>query len=306
MLVGALAVLGGLCLLATLPFAGGASASDGGTIALHNNTAEPGQDCPPGGVFWHFVFAPNDGSTAFVSITLNLGTETITFSGAQIIPNGGQTDNVFVAVPAGHLLTDLQVAGSSATYSGATPTQFNLSSICQGGGTTTTTAPGTTTTTAPGTTTTASVLGATLVRQSTTSVPGATVLGAQQTRLPVTGTNVTLLGSVGALLIGGGVALMLTGRRLVWALALGEDGGGVAKVDHRLVGPEVLVLNRVRYKTLGIDAVCPPDEHTHGLAELATALAELATRVDRATPADVAGLVRQAAARRLGGGRLDG
>jgi hypothetical protein len=144
------------------------------------------------------------------------------------------------------------------------------------------------------------------VRQSTTSVPGATVLGAQQTRLPVTGTNVTLLGSVGALLIGGGVALMLTGRRLVWALALGEDGGGVAKVDHRLVGPEVLVLNRVRYKTLGIDAVCPPDEHTHGLAELATALAELATRVDRATPADVAGLVRQAAARRLGGGRLDG
>ena len=41
------------------------------TIALHNNTAEAGTDCPAGGAaYWHFVFAPNDDSASFTSITL--------------------------------------------------------------------------------------------------------------------------------------------------------------------------------------------------------------------------------------------
>src|SRR3954471_5461232 len=73
------------------------------SVPLHNDTAETGTDCPPGGAaYWHFVFAPNNGSAAFAAITLDLGSETVTFSGAEIVPNGSQTDNVFVAVPAGH------------------------------------------------------------------------------------------------------------------------------------------------------------------------------------------------------------
>ena len=70
------------------------------SIDLHNNTAEAGTDCPEGGGgVLDFVFAPNNGSASFTSITLNLGSETLTFSGAAIVPNGTQTDNVFVAVP---------------------------------------------------------------------------------------------------------------------------------------------------------------------------------------------------------------
>jgi hypothetical protein len=102
------------------------------------------------------VFAPNNGKTAVVAITVNLTSETVTFSGAQIIPNRAQTDNVFVAVPVGHLLTDLKTSGSSATCTGDTPTLFNLSHVCDGTvppATTTTTEAETTTTDAPTTTT---------------------------------------------------------------------------------------------------------------------------------------------------------
>jgi LPXTG-motif cell wall-anchored protein len=285
------ATLAGLVLFAGLLFPASASATVS-TIDLHNNTAEAGTDCPAGGAaYWHFVFAPNDGSAAFVTITLNLTTETVAFSGAQIVPNGSQTDNVFVAVPAGHTLTDLVTLGSSATYTGSTPTLFNLSHVCDGTvppttttttqastttttaaptttttaapttttteaptttttaapttttteapTTTTTAAPTTTTTEAPTTTTTAGPTTTTTAGPTTTTTeaptttasveptsteappttpgPGATVLGETATRttstLPVTGGAFTSLLALGAVLIAGGLALVLAARR---------------------------------------------------------------------------------------------
>ena len=79
---------------------------------------------------------PNNGSLAFVPITLNLGSTTPTFSGGDIIPNGSQTDNVFVKVPSGSSLDDLQLNGSSAEVSGPVDdnTKFNLSHVCDGNG----------------------------------------------------------------------------------------------------------------------------------------------------------------------------
>ena len=104
------------------------------SIALHNNTAGSGEDCPSDGkAYWHFVLAPNNGSSAFVSIHLELGDTSQTFTGfPPIVKNGNQTDNVFVPVPAGSSLDDLETSGSFAVYSGATPTQFNLSHVCEG------------------------------------------------------------------------------------------------------------------------------------------------------------------------------
>jgi LPXTG-motif cell wall-anchored protein len=224
------------------------------TIALHNNTAGPATDCPPGGgAFWHFVFAPNNGKTAFVTITLNLDGDVVVFSGAQIIPNGGQLDNVFVAVPSDHVLSDLETSGSFATYSGATPKLFNLSSICEGAGTTTTTegttttsegttttsegttttSEGTTTTsegtttTSEGTTTTSEGTTTTSEGTTTTTIAGiavtpstapSQVLGASVTTassgtLPVTGSNATFLATIGAALVAGGLVLVLASRR---------------------------------------------------------------------------------------------
>jgi LPXTG-motif cell wall-anchored protein len=102
------------------------------TIPLHNATAQTEDDCPAGGgAYWHFILAPNKGS-AFESITLDLGDDTLVATGGDIIANGGQADNVFVAVPSGHELGDLELAGSFASYSGATPTHFNLSHVCEG------------------------------------------------------------------------------------------------------------------------------------------------------------------------------
>ncbi len=206
------------------------------TIALHNNTAEADTDCPVGGAaYWHFVFAPNDDSASFTSITLNLKTgestsESLTFSGAAIVPNGTQTDNVFVAVPAGHTLTDLLLTGSSAAYTGVAPNLFNLSHTCSGTvGTTTTTAPeGTTTTTAPEetttttapeeTTTTVEVLGTVQTTAAPTTV--AEVMGAVQVNgeLPYTGTNTSGMVAAGlAVLLGGALLVGLArtkGRHL--------------------------------------------------------------------------------------------
>ena len=106
-------------------------------VALHNDTAEVGTDCPDTERdYWHFVLAPNDGSTTFTAIFLRLATddgfEDVVVSGDGLIPNGGQLDNVFVSVPEGHELTDLMVLGSQAGYSGRTPNQFNLSHVCVG------------------------------------------------------------------------------------------------------------------------------------------------------------------------------
>ena len=100
-------------------------------IPLNNDEADPDPDCPADGLaYWHFVLVPNNGESSFESITLNLNGTYFTFTGEDIVPNGDQTDNVFVAVPDGYSLTDLVAEGSSATYSGATPNQFNLSHIC--------------------------------------------------------------------------------------------------------------------------------------------------------------------------------
>jgi LPXTG-motif cell wall-anchored protein len=114
-----------------------------GAIALNNNQATAQEDCPDDGfAYWHFILAPNNGTYAITSISLDLGTETLTFSGSAIVPNGGQTDNVFVAVPAGHTLTDIVLGDSSyALYSGGTsaPSNFTLSHTCEGAVPTTTT-----------------------------------------------------------------------------------------------------------------------------------------------------------------------
>lgn len=196
-------------------------------IDLHNNTAGPADDCPAGGAaYWHFVLAPNNGSFAFVTISLNLGEATnATFTmppGGTIVLNGSQTDNVFVPVPAGKTLTSLVTSGSFATYTGdGTPNQFNLSSVCQGTTPTTappttpTTTPPTTPTTAPSTTAapTTSVLGNSTVAPSNTqaAVAAAEVAGVQQ--LPYTGSNTTPLAVVGAGVLAGGAALAYAARR---------------------------------------------------------------------------------------------
>ncbi len=149
----------------------------GSPVPLHNASAGSEGGCPSdGGAYWHFVLTPNNGSSAFTSITLNLNGTATTFSGAQIVPNGGQTDNVFVAVPPGHALTDLQTAGSSATYSGATPTKFVLSHVCPGTVATTTTAPTTSTTEPTTTTTEATTSTTTTTTTTTTTAPTTTVV----------------------------------------------------------------------------------------------------------------------------------
>ena len=163
------------------------------TIALHNATAESTDECPAGASgFWHFVLAPNDGSAAFVTITLNLAGSTFTFTGDQILKNGKQTDNVFVAVPSGQALTDLRTEGSSAEYTGETPNQFNLSHVCPGGGGTTTTTEGTTTTT-EGTTTTTE--GTTTTTEGTTTTTEGTTTTTEGTTTTTEGTTTTTEGT---------------------------------------------------------------------------------------------------------------
>ncbi len=99
-------------------------------IALHNNTAPTTTDCPDStNSYWHFVLIPNNGTSAFVTFHLALQNPTETFTTSTFTLNGGQHDNVFVAVPAGHTLTDLITAGSSADITGPA-TQFNLSHVC--------------------------------------------------------------------------------------------------------------------------------------------------------------------------------
>ncbi|MFM7063609.1 MAG: Ig-like domain-containing protein [Actinomycetes bacterium] len=136
----------------TTTTAGGTSE---GAVYLNNQVAKVGTDCPDTvNDYWHFVFSPNDGSSAFTSVTLNLGGELYLFTGDQLIVNGNQTDNVFIKVPEGFTFESLQIGDatnggpSSATYSGGSPRKFVLSHTCVGAiATTTTEAP--TTTVAP-------------------------------------------------------------------------------------------------------------------------------------------------------------
>jgi hypothetical protein len=110
---------------------------------LRNATAQIGTDCPADTsvAYWHFVVAPGGNVYSFVTITLNVAGTAYVFSGfPPIIANGNQTDNVFVAVPAGRQLADLQTSGSFAivTPDAPPPNSFNLSHVCPAGEGTTT------------------------------------------------------------------------------------------------------------------------------------------------------------------------
>ena len=102
-------------------------------VDLHNDEAETKNDCPSDHAWWHFVLAPNNGQYAFTSMNLNIGGSVTLISGADIVANGGQTDNVFVAVPEGASLDDLSAAGSSAMVDPySTKVKFVLSHVCEG------------------------------------------------------------------------------------------------------------------------------------------------------------------------------
>jgi uncharacterized repeat protein (TIGR01451 family) len=120
--------------LAVAPIAGATPTPTDHTIALHNDSAEVSQDCPDdGAAYWHFVLTPNNGSFTFTEIVLKLDGSTHSFTGSAIVPNGGQKDNVFVAVPSGHTLTSLEKDGSYAHYLGSSAAgNFNLSHVCAG------------------------------------------------------------------------------------------------------------------------------------------------------------------------------
>lgn len=143
-------------------------------VPLGNDRAGFADDCPAEpGFYWHFVATPNNNQFAFVSITLDLGSTTVTVSGSDIIPNGGQLDNVFVRRPAGFEFTDLVATGSSALITPATPeAAFRLSHRCATyGQPTTTIAPSTTSTTiaAPTTTTVPDTTTSTTTSTTTTT-----------------------------------------------------------------------------------------------------------------------------------------
>jgi len=115
----------------TVPVTTTTTIPDGPRIPLNNDTAPEDTDCPAtGGPYWHFVLAPNNGSSSFTSITLNLKGTLVSFGIDRIIRNGIQSDNVFVAVPAGSSISDLRLSGSFATYAGSAPKKFNLSHLC--------------------------------------------------------------------------------------------------------------------------------------------------------------------------------
>ena len=173
------ALLAALALLLAFGLATPAAHADEMKIDLHAATAEVGTDCPVGGAaYWHFVLSPNDGDLAFTSIHLAFTDgSSATFSGGGIIPNAGQLDNVFVAVPAGQTLTTLQTAGSYAMYTGSQEANlFNLSHICEGTVPPTTTTTTTTTTTIVEDTTTTTTTTTTLPESPTTTTTTTTTL----------------------------------------------------------------------------------------------------------------------------------
>jgi hypothetical protein len=175
------------------PGGGSVSQADVATqnVPLHNDTATS-VDCPdPRGdtsiAYWHFVIAPNAGY-AFVTITLNVGGTTYVFSGSDIIENSGP-DNVFVAVPSGHVLTDLMTSGSSAdiTPDSPPPNNFNLSGICAASETTTSSTTTSSTTTSTSTSTTSSTT--TSTSTSTTSTSTTSTSTTTTTEVPTTTTT---------------------------------------------------------------------------------------------------------------------
>ena len=102
-------------------------------VSLHNDQAQVKNDCPSDAAWWHFVVAPNNGQYDITSMNLNIGGTSTLITRDDIVTNGGQTDNVFVAVPAGSSLSDLSAAGSSATVAPfSTNVKFVLSHVCEG------------------------------------------------------------------------------------------------------------------------------------------------------------------------------
>ena len=102
-------------------------------VSLHNDQAEVNNDCPSDAAWWHFVVTPNNGQYDITSMNLNIGGTSTIISRDDIVTNGTQTDNVFVAVPAGASLSDLTAAGSSAMVAPfSTNVKFVLSHVCEG------------------------------------------------------------------------------------------------------------------------------------------------------------------------------
>lgn len=173
-------------------------------VPLGNDRAGFADDCPAEpGFYWHFVATPSNNQFAFVSITLDLGSTTVTVSGSDIIPNGGQLDNVFVRRPAGFEFTDLVATGSSAVITPATPeAAFRLSHRCATyGQPTTTIAPSTTSTTiaAPTTTTTVPDTTTSTTTSTTTTTSTSTSTSTTTTTSPdvLPQVTTTLVGSAG-------------------------------------------------------------------------------------------------------------
>jgi uncharacterized repeat protein (TIGR01451 family)/LPXTG-motif cell wall-anchored protein len=94
-----------------------------------------GDRCPAEGHWWNFRLTPRDAGFGFARIDLDLAGTTRSFSGSQIVPLGGRTDDVLVEVPRGHGLDELRRAGSSALVtpgSAAVSPVFSLGFICYG------------------------------------------------------------------------------------------------------------------------------------------------------------------------------
>ena len=190
------------------------------TVTLSNNTADPGEDCPDDSfAYWHFITAPNDGSFPFVSITLNLGAGNPSYTGT-IVKNGTQTDNVFIAVPAGSTLTSL-VSGSaviSTTKSDFSAFKnFNLSHTCAGDSQPTTTTEESTTTTEEATTTSAktapTIPTTTALEGSGANLPTTTTIMAAIATLPKTGSDSGVVLAFGGFLVALGISMLAVNRR---------------------------------------------------------------------------------------------
>ena len=110
---------------------GGEQAVGATEVALHNDRADSGTDCPTNGAWWHFVLAPNSGAHTIEAMRLMVSGSEHIVTAAQIVLNHGQTDNVFVAVPEGHSIDGLSSSGSSATVTGpGGRVRFVLSHVC--------------------------------------------------------------------------------------------------------------------------------------------------------------------------------
>ncbi len=188
------------------------------TVTLSNNTADPGEDCPDDSfAYWHFITAPNDGSFPFVSITLNLGAGNPSYTGT-IVKNGIQTDNVFIAVPAGSTLTSLVSGSAVISTTNADFTlfkNFNLSHTCAGDSqpATTTKSEESSTSSSTSTTTTTTKVdeesGANLPTTTTTTIAAIAAIAT----LPSTGSDSGVIFAFGGFLIALGISMLVVRRR---------------------------------------------------------------------------------------------